>query len=31
MCYVAKPGIVLSEKLIYVMVFEKKVNCTLNL
>ena len=31
MCYVAKFGIVLSEKLIYVMTFEKKVNRTLNL
>ena len=31
MCYVAKSGIVLSEKFIYVMAFEKKVNCTLNL
>ena len=31
MCYVAKSGIVLSEKLIYVMALEKKVNRTLNL
>ena len=31
MCYVAKSGIVLAEKLIYVTPFEKKVNCTLNL
>ena len=31
MCYVAKSGIVLSEKLIYVMAFEKKVNRPLNL
>ena len=26
MCYVAKSGIVLAEKLIYVMAFENKVN-----
>ena len=31
MCYVAKSGIVLSEKLIYVMALGKKVNRTLNL
>ena len=31
MCYVAKSGIVLAEKLIYVMAFEKKVNRILNL
>ena len=31
MCYVAKSGIVLAEKLIYVMAFEKKVNHILNL
>ena len=31
MCYVAKSGIVLAEKLIYVMALKKKVNCILNL
>ena len=31
MCYVARSGIVLAEKSIYVMAFEKKVNRTLNL
>ena len=31
MCYVAKSGIVLAEKLIYVMAFEKKVNRILSL
>ena len=31
MCYVAKSGIVLAERLICVMAFEKKVNRTLNL
>ena len=31
MCYVAKSGIVLAKKLIYVMAFEKKVNRILNL
>ena len=31
MCYVAKSGIVLAEKLIYVMAFEKKVNRNKNL
>ena len=31
MCYVAKAGILLAEKLIYVMAFEKKVNRILNL
>ena len=31
MCYIAKSGIVLAEKLIYVMAFEKKVNRIPNL
>ena len=31
MCYVAKSGIVLAEKFIYVMAFEKKMNRILNL
>ena len=31
MCYVAKSGIVLAEKLMYVMTFQKKVNRILNL
>ena len=31
MCYVAKSGIVLAEKLTYVMAFEKKVNRILNM
>ena len=31
MCYIAKSGIVLAEKLIYVMALEKKVNRILNL